>query len=232
MHIFSDHQKKQIEVIDRIEQQVRTNTIQFSTVDPVSDFKNDDRLALTIVHLPHESLIKQIQQEIIEPLKAIEPHQFYYPQDSFHMTIKSIKTAENPALFDSQTIKKAEKVFEEIIPEHKKFQVYFYRLLLFPLNIALIGTTDEELDTIALTLDEKLAKKGIPDNKQYANSRYFFSNITLARFYHPVSERFIKKVEEISHSIKFASYTMDSVTLLTCNSVLQKKTILKTWQLQ
>ncbi len=43
------HQQKQKEVIDRIEEQVKQNSLSFSSVAPVADFKNDSRIGLIML---------------------------------------------------------------------------------------------------------------------------------------------------------------------------------------
>jgi len=226
------HQLKQQEIIDRIASQVSNKSLNFSTVSPIDDFENDPRTCLTSVHLPHQSLLDQVQQDLIEPLRKIEPDFHYYPNDCLHMTIKSIRVINDPPHFNEEDVQKAEKIFDETIPQHKKFNVYFYRLLLFPNNLALIGTTDEELDNIILDLDNKLTAGGIPDDKVYTNSQYFFSNMTLTRFSTPPSDIFKQKVTELSDSLEFEPYQVDSVTLLTCNAVLRNKQIRGTWELK
>ena len=225
-----NHQEKQKEVINQIEEEVRKNTISFSTVTPVEDFENDSRMCLTSVHLPHRDLITKIRQDIITPLKEVEPSYYFFPDESLHMTIKNIRVVNDPPPYTDGDCTKAEEVLSQIIPQHKKFQVYYYRLLLFQTNVALIGTTDPELDDLHLDLDQALKNASIPDDKTYLNSRYFFSNITLVRFSSP-SERFKAKVEEISNTLSFEPYTVDSVSLVTCNAVLKKLSLLKTWHL-
>jgi 2'-5' RNA ligase len=232
MYIFSSHQQKQKEVIDSLEQQIRNKSVGFSTVAPVNDYENDSRICLTSVHFPHDQLISEIQDNIIRPLQKLSPENFFYPPDSMHMTIKNIRVVNDPPHFTDEDIVKAEKVYDSVIPNHQKFNVYFYRLLLFPNNLALIGTTDAELDKIILNLDEELKNAGVPDDKKYINSQYFFSNMTLARSNNIPSEEFINKVEELSKSISFQPYTVDSATLITCTAVFTKKNIIKTWNLK
>lgn len=229
---MKSHQQKQRDVIASIEKQLHANTANFSMVEPVQDYENDARICLTSAHLPSNRLIKKIQEEVITPLKRIDPTQYFYADDSLHMTIKNIRVISDPPNFDTTVVEKAEKVFSKVIPSHKQFQVSFYRLFLFPNNLALFGTTDPELDDLILDLDKNLKKEGIPDDKQYINSRYFFSNITLARFTHPPTQEFIEKVRELSQHILFSPYIVDSVTLLTSNGSLRNRHIIKTWRLQ
>lgn len=147
------------------------------------------------------------------------------------MTIKNIKVISDPPNFTDDDIKKAQNVFTEVIPHHKKFNVYFYRLLMFPNNLALIGTTDPELDEIFFDLDRKLNEAGIPDDKKYSNAKYYFSNMTLVRFQYP-SERFKNKVRDISEKLSLSPYEVNSVSLVSCNAVFNKRNIIQTWKLQ
>lgn len=229
---MNNHQIQQQNVINKIEKQVKGGLLNFSTVSPIEDYENDPRICLTSVHLPNEELKLQIKKLLTDPLRKIAPDFYYYTTDSLHMTIKNIRVINNPAHFTAEDIKKARKVFSHIIPKHKQFNVYFYRLLLFPNNLALIGTTDSELDSIVLNLDKELNKAHVSDDKVYANSKYFFSNITLARFNTPPSEGFKQKIQELSSSVKFKPYIVDSVTLLNCNAVFKNRKIIGTWYLK
>lgn len=229
---MKNHQLQQQKVINKIEKQVKGGLLNFSTVSPTEDYENDPRICLTSVHLPNEELKLQIKKLLTDPLRKIAPDFYYYTIDSLHMTIKNIRVINYPPRFTEEDVKKARKVFSQIIPKHKQFNVYFYRLLLFPNNVALIGTTDSELDNIVLNLDKELNKAQVSDDKVYSNSKYFFSNITLARFNTPPSEEFKQKIQELSNSIEFKHYIIDSVTLLSCNAVIKNRKLIETWYLK
>ncbi len=225
------HQKKQIGVINSIENQIKNNSLSFSTVEPIHDYENDPRICLTGIHFPKKDLLDRIYHSLTEPLQQIFSNYYYYEKSSLHLTIKSVRVINDPPHFNEEDIRRAKKVFEEVIPRHHRFRVYFYRLLLFPSNLALIGTTDSELDEIVLELDRKLKDAGVPDDKQYTNSRYFFSNMTLARFNSPLTQDFKEKIVELSENISLPLYTIDSVTLVTGNAALKKRTIVGSWNL-
>lgn len=228
----TSHQKSQIDVINKIESQALSNKMQYSTVDPVEDYINDPRIALTSVHFPKDFLKKKVYEKIIEPLKQVTVNHHYYRHDSLHLTIKNIRLINNPPTFNSYDINKVKRVYEETIPKHNKFKVYFYRLLLFPANLSLIGTTDPELDLIHQDLDTKLRMIGVPDDKKYLNNRFFFANLTLVRFTSDLSKELLNKINEISSNISFDPYIIDSVSLLSCNATLNKKHIFGTWSLK
>lgn len=228
---MTDHQEKQKAVIDAIETQVETASLSFSTVAPVSDFEADTRMALTSVHFPHLNLLRKIQNEIISPLRETDANPYYYPIDSLHMTIKNVRIIKDPPPYTKAELGMVAHVFSNCIPKHHAFMVYFYRLLLFPNSLALIGTTDPELDEIILDLNNGLKNVGVADDKVYLNEKYFFCNMTLARFDTPPSTQFRERMMSISSSIDLLPYTIDSVTLLTCNAALMKRTVLGQWNL-
>jgi hypothetical protein len=225
------YQQKQIEVINKIEKQINTNSIRFSTVTPTTSYDNDRRICLTSVHFPHRELLEKIENNLINSLNEIQANHYYYPQKSLHITIKNVRVINDPPNFDQKDVSKVKKVFEKVIPKHHQFKTYFYRLLLFPSNLALIGTTDPELDKIIFDLDKNLEKVNFSDDKQYTNNKYFFCNMTLVRFTLPVSEEFRQKVVDLSKNIKFDPYIIDSVTLLSANAVLKKRQISGVWSL-
>lgn len=231
MQSYTVYQLKQIEVINSLEQQVKNKSMGFSTVAPVNNYASDTRRCLTSVHLPHQELITQVQDQLIKPLQKISPDYFFYPEDSLHITIKNVRVINDPPHFTQEDIGEAERVFEIVLPKHKKFNVYFYRLLLFPNNLALIGTTDPEMGSIFLDLDRELKAAGVLDDKKYINSQYFFCNMTLTRFNKAPGKKFLQKIEDLSQSISFEPYVVDSVTLVTSTAVFTKKKIIKTWEL-
>ncbi len=232
MYIFSEHQRKQLEVISKIEKEIKTSSVQFSTIAPVEDFEEDTRMCLTSVHFPHQDLLNQIQETVIRPLAIVSPEHYYYSPSSLHITIKNIRVINDPPRFNEKDIKKAKKILSEVVPSCHSFQVYFYRLLLFPYNLALVGTTDSELDTIINRLDNKLDVAGLSDDKQYSNDAYFFTNMTLVRFTKPISQAFREKIKELGEQISFQPYKVNSVSLVTCNAVFKKRKIHGSWNLK
>jgi len=225
------HQKKQIEVINEIERQINNSSLNFSTVDPIGDFDNDPRICLTGVHFPKQELIDKIYKLLINPLRQISPNHYFYSRESIHISVKSVRIINDPPHFSECDVEKAKKIFSNVIPRHHSYKTYFYRLLLFPSNLALIGTTEPELDEIVLDLDQELENAGIPDDKQYTNSQYFFCNITLARFDSLVIKEFKEKVEELSQHISIPPYVVNSVSLVTGNAAMKNKQIVGEWNL-
>lgn len=226
------HQQKQIEIINQIESQLKNNSFSATAVKPVENFEEDNRIALTSVHFPQLTFVEKIYSQLSEPLKKVFPHAYFYPASSLHLTVKNIRVINDPPHFSENDIEKAKHIYSQVIPRHTSFNVFPYRLLLFKNNLALMSTTDEELDNIILDLDEELKKAGIPDDKLYVNNKYFFSNMTLARFSQQPPISFVNKIEELSNNLTIAhSYAVNSVSLITSNAVMMKKTTHGQWNL-
>jgi 2'-5' RNA ligase len=231
MYNATAYQRGQLEVIDEIEQAIKSDNLNFSTVEKVADYESDPRICLTSVHFPRLEFIQKVAQ-LISPLKELEPSAYFYPNTSLHLTIKNLRVIADPPSFDEEVVTKAQAVFERVIPQHHYFQAYYYRLLLFPNNLALIGTTDEELDRIIFDLVDELDREGIPDDKVYINDKYFFSNVTLCRFSQPISSATRVKIEEISKKMKEFSYEINSVSLVTANATMNRLHQIQTWPLK
>jgi 2'-5' RNA ligase len=226
------YQRGQIMVVDEIDSQVKNDAVRFSTVAPIGDYSNDPRICLTSVHFPKDDLLNIIWDTLIEPLRETSPDHYYYSKDNLHLTIKNVRLINNPPNFTANDVIRAKAVFEKAIQEHKKIRVYFYRLLLFKSNLALVGTTDEELDKLVLDLDRGLNEAGVSDDKQYMNTANFFCNMTLVRFNTDISSSLKEKIKVLSTRINIKSYEMDSVTLLTSSAVMNNRRIIGKWDLK
>lgn len=231
MFSLTQHQKKQLEVIEDIERQVSSNAVFFSTVTPVADYESDQRMCLTTVHFPSDTFKSFIYKSIIIPLQSQYPDLYYYPDDAIHVTIRNVRVIHDPPLFSDSDIDKVKRTMETTVGKHKKFRVFYFRLLVFPHNLALIGTTDPELDELSLDLAEGFQKAGIPDDKIYSNSRHFFSNVTIARFGETIPDGFHTTISKLSESLVYPNYTVDSVSLVSSNAVMKYKTVYGTWKL-
>lgn len=230
MVTYPKHQKEQIKIIHKIEKLFKQNKI--SVVSKVKNYEKDPRICLTSVHFPSKRLTKIISQKIIKPLRKLDKNVFYYPIDSLHLTIKNIRTINNPPDFKKNDLLTAKEVFSKVIPKHYKFKIHYYKLIIYANSLSLVCTTDPELDLIFLKLDRALNKADLPDNKFYANKKYFISNMTLARFYNSPSLEFRNAVKNLSKIRLFNNYTIDSVTLLTANAAMNNRQIIGKWSLK
>ena len=232
MHPTTPHQLEQMKIVDSIENNILNNTANIELLNAPKNFDSDPRTCLGLFHLPKPTLKNTLYKKIIVPIKKQFPEHYYTKKNSLHMTIKNIRTASDPPTFSQKDIQTAEKVFSQITKTHKTFNVYFYKLLLFPMSLSLVGLTDPEFDKIVLDSDKILNDHNLSDNKKYANSKYFFINVTLARFENKFFNSLLDPVKQISNSLNFEPYTVDSASLVTTNASFHTKTIIKSWKLQ
>ena len=231
-HQKTQYQKNQIKTINSLEDNLKSNKVDFSIVSAVDDYKNDPRMCLTCAHFPSNSFIESVDKQIIKPLKQTQSSHFYYKSSSFHITITGIQKVSDPKTYSKQDIEKTELLFDKIIPQHKAFNVFFYKLVLLPTNLSLFGTSDQERDNIFLDLNKGLKRIGLPNNNKYLNSKYFFCNMTICRFNEKPSKKFVEKVKERNEILAFDPYKIDSASLIEANASLGMRKNIKKWELK
>lgn len=83
-------------------------------LDPLIDDKSDFRRGLTLLIRPDEETKKNISVFLNE-LKAVDPHQYYYPPSDFHITVMSIISCYQGFSLDMVTIDEYQKIIEKCI---------------------------------------------------------------------------------------------------------------------
>lgn len=213
-----DYQNKQLELINGIEEGFKSGKNPSTVVEPVSDYVNDDRICLTsVVFIPHE-LEEKIIELVINPLREINPIQYFYVPSSFHITINNIRTIENPPLFNDNDIEKAKEVFKRVIPKYKSFTFDLKRLFELPTSLAIAAFTDKTLANIALELRNELEKADVPDNKTYASQDIVIGSTTISRYTNTPSPKFQEKIKKLKE-VEIGSFEVNKVSLITTNAV-------------
>src|ERR1035437_4165981 len=122
---MTPYQLKQKEVIDKVEEKLKNNVVDFSTVSPVENWETDNRICLTSVHILDGFIRNQIAEKLTKPLWEIAPEHHYYPIEALHTTIKNIRVINDPPRFTSEDVNNAREVFSRVVPQHKTFQAFF-----------------------------------------------------------------------------------------------------------
>lgn len=161
------YSQKQLETVNKIEERFKKGELVSPLAEPVLDYVNDNRIGLTSVAFIPNNLVQKITNQLIEPLKKVNPTQYFYIPGSFHSTINNIRTAANPPLFNNADIEKVREVFKRIVPKHGSFSFELKRLLELPTSLAICAFSDETLADLVLELRTELKKIGVPDNKSY-----------------------------------------------------------------
>lgn len=212
------YSQKQLQAFNKIEESFKKEEWISTLVEPVSDYVNDNRIGLTSVAFVPNNLVQKIIKQLIEPLKKVNPTQYFYIPDSFHNTINNIRTAAETPLFNNEDIKKVREVFERIVPRHKSFSFELKRLFELPTSLAICTFSDKTLADLVLELRTELKKIGVPDNKSYFVEDIIVGNTTISRFTSIPNATFKEKVKELKE-IEIGSFEVKKIFLITTNSV-------------
>lgn len=215
---MDNYQTKQLELTKKIEEGFKKGESLSTVVEPVSDYINDNRICLTSVVFIPQNLEKRIIENVINPLRKINPIQYFYIPGSFHITISNIRIIENPPLFGNKDVEIVREVFKRVIPKHHPFTVEIKRLFELSTSLAISAFSDETLGKLALELREELKKAGVPDNKTYANENIVIGSTTISRFTNTPNPDFKKKVKKLKE-IDIGSFEVRKISLITTNAV-------------
>ena len=175
-------------------------------------------MCLTSVAFLPDDTAQDIHRSIVKPLSEMEPAHYYYTPDSMHITIKNVQTVHNPPSFNDSDVRKVNRLFAELIPQHPSFSFSLEEVVPFQNSVTLIAYADVRLRDLVRKLDAGLNRIGVPDNKQYVSDDVYFGNVTLCRYTRPPSEKFREAVAEMAHRYK-GVLEVEVIHLITCNSV-------------
>ena len=212
------YQEQQERIVNELRVGSGHRDVGIPTIPFRSDYRTDSAICLTSVAFVPDDIAQDIQQTIIGPLKEMEPDHYYYSPDSMHITIKNVRAVHDPPLFTKADIGKVNRLFGELIPQHRSFFFSLEDVAAFTGSVSLIGYCDDRLRYLVLALDAGLNKIEVPDNKRYVSDTVFFGNVTLCRYVHQPSKRFFEAVEQMAHVYK-GELHVKVIHLITCNLV-------------
>jgi 2'-5' RNA ligase len=213
-----NYQARQLELTKKIEEDFKNGNSRSTIVEPVSDYINDNRICLTSVVFLPQDLENKIIDEVIIPLRRNDPAQYFYVPNSFHVTIRNIRTTTEPPSFSEIDIEKSKEVFRRIVPKHHPFKFEIKRLFKLPTSLAISAFSNKKFGDLALELGNELGKAGVPDNKIYANKNIVIGNTTISRFTKRPNSSFRKKVKELKN-IDIGSFEVRKISLITTSAV-------------
>lgn len=215
---MDNYQAKQLELTKRIEEGFKKGQAASTIVEPVSDYINDDRICLTSVAFIPQNLEEIIINKIINPLRKINPIQYFYIPGSFHVTINNTRTIANPPLFNAEDIEKIKEVFKKVIPRYNSFTFELKRLFELPTSLAISAFSDKTLGDLALELREELRKAGVPDNKTYEDKNIVIGSTTISRFTNTPNPEF-KQMIKVLKEIEIGTFEVKKISLITTNAI-------------
>ncbi|MBU0569716.1 hypothetical protein KKB40_02965 [Patescibacteria group bacterium] len=213
---YYNQQKKLVKKLEKIFQSQSKDKL--SIVPMEKDYQASKEKFLAILAFLPVNITQEINDNLITPLKNIDPSHYYYPLDSLHITIKTVRTIHYPPLFEEGDEQKVSKMLTQSIPNFNSFTFTLEDVILFPTSVSLMGYCNNELQKFVLSLDQSLKDIGLPDNKKYLSNTIFWANINFCRFTRLPSEEFKYKVRSF-RNIKIGKVKIDEVHLIKANAV-------------
>jgi 2'-5' RNA ligase len=218
-----DYSRQQRQLVSRLRERLKSNGATRATVVPIqSDYVADRAFCLTSVAFPPRDVARRIEREFIAPLRAVEPRHYFYPRESFHVTIKNVQVVHDPPTFSEPDAEQVSRMLHDRVPRHRAFSFQVGDLLTFPSSVSLIGYCDARLAHLIEDLDRGLSEINLPDNKRYVSDTIFFGNLTLCRFVEPPSDRLLDAIESLGRDTLPETNLMlpvEELTLISCNAV-------------
>lgn len=219
------YQDQQYQLFNQLESAFQRGEQPCNIYPQITDYANDPRRCLTIAGWIDHDLATEIDEILIQPLKAVDPRQYYYPQDSLHTTLLTLFLAANPPLFTDSEVAIIKTVLAEIVPKLKPITYHLKGLFLMPNSIGVRGYTGPELYEAINTIRGALIKKGIAINPGLASDEVYFGHITLCRFITPPNSAFWRKTVELRNR-GFGHRTSNTLSLISGNFSFEKKSVI------
>ncbi|MCC9066176.1 mutarotase [Flavobacterium piscisymbiosum] len=159
--------------------------------------ESDSRFGITFLIRPSE-IIKANIQLFLDELKAVEPHQYYYPDADIHITVMSIISCYDGFTLDKINVHEYIDLIQQSLVHLDAIKIGFRGVTASPSAIMIQGfPTDESLNNFRDKLRENFKKSSL---EQSIDSRYAISTAhsTVMRFQDKLEnpEQLIQVVEK------------------------------------
>ncbi len=166
-------------------------------LDPHIDNSKDKRFGLTIIIRPSPEVKTEIVS-MLEELKQIEPHQYYYPESDLHVTALTVVSCYTGFTKKSFSPKKYIDVIRKSLHNVPPFNIHFNGITASPCCVMVQGFPGPTLN---------LFRKNLRDNFKDTNLETSFDMRYILKVAHASVMRFKNPVLNYDHFIgKLKSY--------------------------
>lgn len=215
---MQSYRDKQTQLITEIEIGFKKGSTPSTLVPPVEDYAADNRICLTTVVFPSQDIIDKIYQTISLPLQKADSTPYYYPKESYHLTIQAVRKIAFPPNFTQQDCDKVKEALHTFMEQIKPLRIELANLFELPSSVALCGLGDERYGDLIKSLQKLLEEIGIPSDQKQASDEIFFSNLTVCRFHKTPSNNFYKEITRLKN-INIGEINLNKISLITTNAV-------------
>lgn len=182
-----------------------------------TDYATDTQLCLSTNCFLSNDIANTIQTKIIKPLYRRDPTQYYYANESLHITLHSIRVIHDPPSYTHSDIKTSKQLLTKLVPKQNAFPVALHGILSMPTSVAIIVLITPEYDHFIANLRKEFIQAGIPDDKKYFTDEIVFANTTICRYVHKPSSAFLQKLKNLRNS-DMGNFLIKDVSLVETNA--------------
>ena len=156
--------------------------------DLMIDDPSDNRMGLTLLIRPDLSIKEKIGQ-LLGPLKALEPEQYYYPPSDIHVTVLSIISCYAGFRLDHIKVEDYVALIKEAIDDISSFGIAFKGITASKAGIMVQGfPLDNQLNQLRAAIREKFSRSHL---QQSLDERYLLktAHSTVLRFQTPLQNK-------------------------------------------
>lgn len=191
--------------------QIKSNAYQ---TDNLIDNKDDLRSGLSLIIRPSE-VVKNTIQRFINQLKAIEPHQYYYPNSDIHITVLSLISCYDEFDISDISTDNYIELIEKSMDKNLNFEVEFRGITASPSCIMVQGfLRDNKLERIRENLRRNFKRS---DLKHTIDKRYSIhtAHATISRFRKKLTKTDVLcNFLDANRATSFGTFTVDALELV------------------
>jgi len=191
-------------------------------IDSLIDSPTDKRLGVTLVCRPNSKTNDEIQS-ILEQLKRVEPHQYFYPASDIHITVMSIISCYQGFMLSAISVDNYCQVIQKSLEGCNRFDVEFKGLTASPSCLMVQGFLyDDTLNQIRNNLRNNFHNTNL---EQSIDKRYAIqtAHATVCRLRKSLTnkEAYLRVIEAY-RDYNFGTFTVDALEFV-LNDWYQRK---------
>lgn len=189
----------------------------------------DTRMGITLVIRPTQYIQDKVC-DVITKLKKIEPEQYYYPREDFHLTLFDIITARQSFHYSEEQKLNCMALADAVLKNFSPFQIEFKGLTMSESCVMVKGFCDEKIQEIRTQFRTQIEGYGLKLDERYPTKS---SHITISRFRKSITngEKFVKTVQSLSQT-EFGVMEVKNVELIYHNWFDSIKELIQNYSLK
>lgn len=197
-------------------------------IDYWIDNSEDHRMGLALLIRPSQEIQDNILN-IENKIKEIEPNQYFYQKEQYHITLLDFITARQNYVYSKEDVNIYNEITENALEKAKKFKIYFKGLVISDGAIMVKGYYEDELNKIRESLRQGIEDNGLKNDERYTT---ISSHITIARFREKIQNR--EKLIEFVNDYKdyyFGELEVSKIEFLYHNWYDSKKELMQNYSI-